>query len=284
LLSSPLGRVNIIDCLRIMGFQHVILATDIYEYHLPHASEEIAGKGFDYYLDHKKDILECFDLLADDLSREIYAQFLQTHMQRRPCRISSHPLAEQYFPKDIVLGKGCSRYIGCGAYDGDTVMQLNTLHGKVEAVACFEPDPRNFGLLVKYLCKAHKDVAGNVVAFPCGVFSHACQLHFESGNDFNSMISEQGESFIQCVALDDVLPGFGPTYITMDVEGAEMKALLGAERLIAESRPDLAICVYHSPNHIWDVPLYLKRVQSGYTFYLRNYTSFASETVLYATT
>lgn len=276
-------HAEIFNCLREMGFKNVILATDIYEYHLPHESVELTEKGFDYYLENKKEILTGFDLFDDDLSREIYTQFLQTHMQRNPVRISSHPLAEQYFPRDIVLDKGCSRYISCGAYNGDTVIRLNALHGKVEAIACFEPDLRNYGLLVKYLCKAHKDIAGNVVVFPCGVFSRECQLHFESGNDFNGMISEEGESLIQCVAMDHVLPGFCPTYITMDVEGSEIEALHGAEVLIRESRPDLAICVYHSPNHIWNVPLYLKGLQLGYKFYLRNYTSFPSETVLYAT-
>ena len=83
--------------------------------------------------------------------------------------------------------------------------------------------------------------------------------------------------------MDHVIPNFNPTFISMDVEGSELEALRGAETLMKDSRPDLAICVYHALNHIWDIPLYLNDLCLGYKFYLRNYTSFIAETVLYAT-
>ena len=69
----------------------------------------------------------------------------------------------------------------------------------------------------------------------------------------------------------------------MDIEGAELDALIGAEKTIRENVPDLGICVYHSPNHLWEIPLFLNNLDLGYRFYLRNYTSFMHETVLYAT-
>lgn len=62
-----------------------------------------------------------------------------------------------------------------------------------------------------------------------------------------------------------------------------MGALKGARTLIKENKPDLAISVYHSPNQIWDIPLFLRNLCPEYKFYLRNYTSFISETILYAT-
>jgi len=99
----------------------------------------------------------------------------------------------------------------------------------------------------------------------------------------NSAISDKGDSVIQCVALDHALPGFNPTFINMDIEGVELAALKGAETLIKESKPDLAISAYHAPNDIWEIPLYLEGLRLGYKFYLRNYSSFISDTVLYAT-
>ena len=38
-------------------------------------------------------------------------------------------------------------------------------------------------------------------------------------------------------------------FIKMDIEGAEPKALIGAERTIREHRPQLAISVYHDLKH-----------------------------------
>ncbi len=69
----------------------------------------------------------------------------------------------------------------------------------------------------------------------------------------------------------------------MDIEGAELEALKGTETLIKKNKPDLAISVYHAPNHIWEIPLYIESLKQGYEFYLRNYTSFTHDTVLYAT-
>jgi hypothetical protein len=71
--------------------------------------------------------------------------------------------------------------------------------------------------------------------------------------------------------------------ITMDIEGVELQALMGAEKTIRRSSPDLGICVYHAANQIWEIPLYINSLGLGYKFYLRNYTSFSQETVLYAT-
>lgn len=275
---------EIFKCLRSLGFKNVILSTDIYEYHLLRPAVELEKKGFKYYLENKKQIMDCLDLFSDDLSREVFTCCIQTHMLRKPIQIPIQPLEEQYFPRDINLSKGYSRFINCGAYNGDTVKQLNTLHGKIEVLACFEPDLKNFELLTQYLCTKHNEIAQSVIAFPCGVFSHEARLPFEGGNAINSMISDKGESFIQCVALDHVFPNFKPTFISMDVEGVELEALKGGEMLIKENKPDLAISVYHAPNHIWDIPFYIDSLNLGYKFYLRNYTSFISETVLYATT
>ena len=275
---------EIFNCLRRLGFKSVVLSSDIYEYHLLHTPTELEKKGFTYYLDNRKQIMASLELFSDDLSREIFVRVIQTHMQRKPIRIPDRALEEQYFPMDINLSKGYSRFINCGAYNGDTVMQLNKLFGKVEAIACFEPGVENFRLMTQYLCDKHTEIAQSVIAFPCGVFSHETQLHFAGDNKMNSMISDKGDSFIQCVALDHVIPGFKPTFIAMDVEGVELEALEGAEMLIKENKPDLAISVYHTPNHIWDIPLYIKTLRLGHKFYLRNYTSFISETVLYATT
>lgn len=281
------GKLNyheeIFNFLRGLGFKNIIAANDIYEYYTYNTPPELEKRGFDYYLDNKDMIIGCLDFFSDDLSREVYTLFMQTHMQRKPIRIPSCKPEEQYFPPDIKLSKGCSRFINCGSYNGDTVRRLHMLYGQIDALACFEPDPGNFQLLAKYLSDHHRQIAKSAVAFPCGVFSHEMQFRFAAGNLINSAITENGDSIIQCVALDHALPGFKPTFINMDIEGAELAALKGAETLIKENKPDLAISAYHAPNDMWEIPRYLHNLNLGYKFYLRNYSSFISDTVLYAT-
>jgi hypothetical protein len=76
---------------------------------------------------------------------------------------------------------------------------------------------------------------------------------------------------VQSIALDEALPGFKPTLIKMDIEGAEPEALKGAIGIIKESRPQLAICVYHKFDHYWRIPLFIDSLKCGYRLYLRQH-------------
>ncbi len=274
---------EIIRCLKGLGFQHIIFLMDIYEIHNPfYQPEALRMKGFNFYLEQKDRILACLELLGDDQSREVYTRSLTTHLQRKPVPLPDRPRREQYFPKDIELSRGYSRFVNCGAYDGDTLRLLNETCGKVDNIVCFEPEPQIYKRLVDYLEKHKSELAKNIVALPCAVYSQEARMRFASGSGLGSRISADGDSTVQGVALDHVLPGFNPTFICMDVEGVEPEVLKGAEGLIRKNCPDLAICVYHAPHHLWEIPLWLQSLELGYRFYLRNYTTFTNETVLYA--
>jgi FkbM family methyltransferase len=271
---------EIISILKKNGYKNIILSTDIYEYHLLHNPEVYNNQ---YYIKNKSLIIEGFDLLSDDLSREVFLACLHTHMQRCVIPIPFSPIDEQYFPRDVQLKKGFKRFINCGAFDGDTIRQLNLKYGKVESIICFEPDLQNFEKLCSYVGNHHKSIADSVVLHPLGVYSHETTVCFDGKNGTNSTISDNGDVMIKCVSLDNLFLNFSPTYINMDIEGAELEALKGAKGIITKSRPDLAICVYHEPAHLWDIIIYLSNLKCGYKFYMRNYSGFISETVLYAT-
>lgn len=68
----------------------------------------------------------------------------------------------------------------------------------------------------------------------------------------------------------------------MDIEGAELQALKGAENIIRRYRPKLAICIYHKPEDLYEIPQFIKSCHSDYKFYIRHYTDIFSELVLYA--
>ena len=69
--------------------------------------------------------------------------------------------------------------------------------------------------------------------------------------------------------------------IKLDVEGAEMQALEGAAATLAHRRPRLAISVYHRPEDLFSIPLFLKDLLPDSRFYLGHHTACALETVLY---
>jgi FkbM family methyltransferase len=70
--------------------------------------------------------------------------------------------------------------------------------------------------------------------------------------------------------------------IKMDIEGAEPRALAGAWNTIDRFRPQLAISIYHLPEHFVELPLILADRLKDYRFFLRNYHFISNETIFYA--
>lgn len=274
---------EILATLQFLGFKNVVLAFDIYEYHLSHAPAGFEVDGPGTLRERAEEIEDACRLLADQRSKDVFIEVLRTYLMRAVAPVPHETLEEQYFPRDIELSRGPHRLINCGSYDGDTVRRLLRRVGKISALACFEPDAANFSRLTNFLALNRGDVADEVVAFPCGVWSREAMMRFAGGQRINCTLSQEGSVTIQCVALDHVIPDFRPTYINMDVESAELEALRGARELIEANKPDLAICVYHRPEHIFEIPMHVHSLGLGYRLYLRNYTGFPAETVLYAT-
>jgi FkbM family methyltransferase len=188
----------------------------------------------------------------------------------------------QYFAAPPLTGKGRRRFIDCGAFDGDTVRSLLSHCGKAESLALFEPCGRNFSLLRDFVRNNEGRLADRLLLFPCGVWDRSAQLRFDSDAAAASSVTEQGDGVIQCVALDDALHGFDPTCIKMDIEGAEPYALRGAQAMIRQHKPDLAISVYHSLSHFWEIPALVRQWVPEYRFFLRTYAAAGFETVMYA--
>ena len=87
---------------------------------------------------------------------------------------------------------------------------------------------------------------------------------------------------VGAVAGDDLLHGWHPTYIKMDIEGAEHGALLGLSATLTSDSPTLAISAYHEPDHLWTLLIWLHNLRPAYAFHLRCYGYQTFDTVLYA--
>ena len=95
---------------------------------------------------------------------------------------------------------------------------------------------------------------------------------------------DSDSSCVKVVAIDEDIPlSEKVTFIKMDIEGIELKALLGSEQHIKKWRPVLAICLYHNPQDIWELQLLnIDMLGESYKYYIRHCTMNHGETVLYA--
>lgn len=96
------------------------------------------------------------------------------------------------------------------------------------------------------------------------------------------MIAEDGEIIIHTDTIDAIAGEKNVTYIKMDVEGAELKSLMGAETVINRNHPRMAISIYHSDEDMLDIIEYIRTKFPFYKLYVRHYTYFYADTVLYA--
>ncbi|MDR1159371.1 MAG: FkbM family methyltransferase, partial [Syntrophomonadaceae bacterium] len=170
-------------------------------------------------------------------------------------------------------------FVVCGADDGDTIAEfVRRTKGIYCSVYAFEMDEQNADSLEKNTCKFE-----NVFTVRQGCYNKNGTVNFSSGQGFNSNINENGEEVAKVCRLDDFMKDKAqPTFIKMDIEGAELSALQGAEFIIRNYKPLLAICVYHKPDDIWEIPLYIKSLCPEYKFYMRSYSIIPLEYVLYA--
>lgn len=191
--------------------------------------------------------------------------------------ISNH----QYFGLDCLVHSPKEVFADVGALDGRTAASfLRWSGGQFEHVYCFEPMPKNIETLTQRFADLHEqgkfDVIGKAVGDAMG------EQSFSVGSTMVNSMGEGAQATFPVTTLDQELAGKGVTFLTMDIEGAEMAALRGAERLIREERPKLAISVYHKPEDIFEIPALLLRHHADYKFYLRHYYLWWQDTVLYA--
>ena len=181
------------------------------------------------------------------------------------------------FDSDILNFSEDEFFVDGGAEDLFSSQRFARLtHGKYRGIAAFEPSPSNFAV-----CLANSGLFDERLrVFPFALAEETALRRFtEHGPD--SRLEPEGSCEVRCVRLDDVLCGERPTLIKLHLEGGELPAVLGAERLITACRPRLAICL-HRRSDVLDIPAKLLEFWPGYRFYLRHYSSSITETVLYA--
>ncbi|ONI42722.1 hypothetical protein AN639_12065 [Candidatus Epulonipiscium fishelsonii] len=185
----------------------------------------------------------------------------------------------QYFDSIVKLSSN-EIFVDLGAFDGGTSIEFaKRTDYTYKQIYIFEPDPLNYE---KTLRNINNSNLKNVQIFKIGGWSKKDTLNFSPAH-FASRISDDGSNIIEVNSLDNVLGDEPVTFIKMDIEGAELEALIGAEEIIKKYKPHLAISLYHKPEDIFEIPLYIKNLVPEYKLYLRNYMlRYPFETVLHA--
>lgn len=227
---------------------------------------------------HYEDLRQTLRLWEDSLSREIFLDLVTLRLTGNLQTLCKPDRNHQYIPRDLPPLRAPVRFVDGGAFTGDTLAALSD--HRLEAAMAFEPDPENF----RHLRQWASEHAGNipVTLFPYGLGSASAIGRFQPGRSAASAFQAQGDTSVRLVALDQVLGDFAPTFIKLDIEGAETVALEGARETLEKYRPRAAVCLYHRPEHLWEIPLALRHHLPAHSLHLRYHGFNGFDAVAYA--
>jgi FkbM family methyltransferase len=230
-------------------------------------------------------------ILADDLSIQTIQAAVTSWSTGKVNNLEEmHKLAcaegsTEYFPAFMPLSDN-EFFIDGGGYNGYTTIQfINKVKNKYNKIHIFEPIQQNYEQALSLLKKHQIDF--NKVTLQCaGLFSSAKEAKFSVLGASSTMLNLSGKTeTCRLVKFDDVFSEKERseiTYIKLDIEGAEPDALEGMKETITQYKPKLAICIYHRPMHLWQIPLYIHELNPEYKIYVRHHSNIIDETVLYA--
>lgn len=236
------------------------------------------GLDYNYYKANEEKFVETFQMLEDELSKETMIQYLNGHI-----KLSTFPMEKvrdnspQYYNKDIIKLSDEEVFVDCGAFDGDSILQfVQETSGKYKKIIALEPDEKMLEKLYDNISNLEKTRVLKV-----GAYNQAGKIGFSAEN-CGTISSQNIDYYINVDMLDNVIPEENVTFLKMDIEGAELSALEGAQKIIRKNRPTLAICVYHKAEDLITIPQFIKNLVPEYKLYLRGYFDYCSEVVLYA--
>ncbi len=185
---------------------------------------------------------------------------------------------DQYFDCDILTPAQNEVFVDGGAFDGIDSRRFAEWSGNRYCAAyVFEPDHENFTKVRSELSNL-----SNIFLYEKGLWDREKWLNFCTGDEENSCISNDGKGKIPVTSIDEIKCDIPISFIKMDIEGSEGRALDGAKYTISKYKPKLAICVYHKPEDIIELPLKVLEMVPNYRLYLRHYSYVETETVMYA--
>lgn len=232
---------------------------------------------------------ETWQMLSDNSSRECMEAYLNAAVAGKFEALFLHYRDSIPYFNDKLHGFRVNELFDCGAYDGDSIHDFVHAFPDYKHIYAFEPDKCNLAKIRQRL--AHERIR-NVSVIQKGLWSETATFLFSNEGTTSSHMRKPGGAnaeasggTINVIKLDEFYEFVTHnSLIKMDIEGAEMEALRGAERIIRERHPALAVCVYHKTDDLISIPQYISSLtEKGIYAYFCGYQGRGlAELVFYA--
>lgn len=232
---------------------------ELYLPDVPLAGESLFD--LEFYEKNLEKIRRAREIFASERSKEIFDSIISYKLSGKIEYLRGAISSPQDDPRVL------SRYktvIDAGAYNGDTARETLEKCPDIKKIICFEPDVKNFKKLASFA-----ESCDRIEAINSGAWDLDETVFFGSAGNRNSNAFSGGKEIaVDMRKIDSVCEGLSVDSIKYDVEGAEMKALIGSRKTIERCLPDLKVSLYHRSEDIFEIPLYLAENYPQYKFYL----------------
>lgn len=174
-----------------------------------------------------------------------------------------------------------------GAFVGDTALYFADAIGQKGKVFSFEFVKGNLELVNKNL-NLNPHLKERIEIYENALWSNSQEhLYMYEAGPATKVLMEEFPGYtskIPSKSIDDLMKEQNiekMDLIKLDIEGAELECLKGAQKTIDKFQPKLAICIYHKPDDFITIPQYIKNTHPYYDLYIDHHTASLGETVLY---
>ncbi|WMI97586.1 FkbM family methyltransferase [Pseudomonas chlororaphis subsp. aurantiaca] len=245
-----------------------------------------------YIFDNSQRFLELADRMDDEYSKITLYSVLLSHLT---CDLEwtlevAKPYCTLYFRSGLWRPKKNERFVDCGASIAESSKAfLDATDGVFEKIWMVEPDEINQKTLGKFIDEYSSQFSiaptGSLELLNYALGNETSEMPFShqgghGGVLLNPSLSDVVGSNVSIRKLDDLVKE-PVTIIKMDIEGAELEALKGAQGHIAQSRPTLLVSAYHRSSDLLDIVSFVESVRGDYKVGLRHHTEERWDTCLY---
>ena len=202
----------------------------------------------EYFNNNYQNIIYTMNILADTESKRTYIEYIRSKIFCDFYRLTQHPTWNKYFDEDVYFHKDDEVFVNCGASNGDTIFYYLEKFDSFKEIIALENDKQRVSQFKENMMYLIPEIREKIV-----------------------QISTLVDGTIN--KLDNLCGNYNVSLINMDIEGMELEALKGARNIIENNKPVIAVCAYHLPSDLYELPMFLKNLCNEYEIFYRKYAS-----------
>ena len=216
----------------------------------------------EYYEQRKDEFKHIYNILADDISKKTFKDIISYKLTGNIEYLYNCETDESEPYHSFLKLSDDETYLDLGAYRGDTVLSFCERVKQWNKIIAVEPDKKTYGKLI-----TATEHLGNIQNINAAV-SDKCGEALFSMNGSRGL-GKSGKLIQTDVLTVDSL-NITPTFIKMDIEGAEVAVINGSQKTISVCRPKMQIAAYHRSGDLIDIPKAVLSIRNDYKVYLRH--------------